>query len=194
MTTAPRPMRARFRAAWKTTCGSSAQAWTQRSPPDRPGSSSSPGSGGSSASARGLARSESEAVVEEARAEAERDGQLRRRQAEGLAGVHRRRRGNVHLSDELSGGHPPGGPGPLAQQVAQVASPFGRDVKRGEVQPVLGRRRDPGLVDTVEPDASGAARVAEGALELDPAERDARPHGPRARDQPSPREPGRGHP
>ena len=50
--TAPRPMRARLRTAWKATCGSSAHACTHRSPPLRSGSSSSPGSAGSVAQRR----------------------------------------------------------------------------------------------------------------------------------------------
>ena len=51
--TAPRPIRARLRTAWKATWGSSEQAWTQMSPPLSPGFSSSPGSGGSGCSAAG---------------------------------------------------------------------------------------------------------------------------------------------
>jgi hypothetical protein len=51
--TVPRPIRARLRIAWKATCGSSEQAWTQTSPPDSAGSSSSRGSGGSGRSAAG---------------------------------------------------------------------------------------------------------------------------------------------
>ncbi len=39
ITMTPRPMRARLRTAWNATCGSSAHAWTQRSPPERSGSS-----------------------------------------------------------------------------------------------------------------------------------------------------------
>ena len=35
----PCPVRARLRIAWNATCGSSAHAWTQRSPPDSAGSS-----------------------------------------------------------------------------------------------------------------------------------------------------------
>src|ERR1700709_1980474 len=46
MVTVPRPIRARLRIAWKTTWGSSAQAWTQMSPPDSSPFSSSPGGGG----------------------------------------------------------------------------------------------------------------------------------------------------
>ena len=53
MTTVPRPMRAKLRMTWNATCGSLEQAWTQRSPPLRAGSSASPGRAGRSASAAG---------------------------------------------------------------------------------------------------------------------------------------------
>jgi hypothetical protein len=52
--TVPRPIRARSRIAWKTTWGSSAQAWMQMSPSDSRPLSSSPGSGGSFFSAAGF--------------------------------------------------------------------------------------------------------------------------------------------
>ena len=51
--TVPKPIRARLRIAWTATWGSSAQAWTQRSPYERPGSSSSAGKCGSVRSAVG---------------------------------------------------------------------------------------------------------------------------------------------
>ena len=51
--TVPKPIRARLRIACTATCGSSAQAWTQRSPPERAGSRSSPGKCGSVAARRG---------------------------------------------------------------------------------------------------------------------------------------------
>src|SRR5215207_1812124 len=54
ITANPRPILARFRTAWKATCGSSAQAWTQRSPPERSGSRLSPGSSVMGWSAPGL--------------------------------------------------------------------------------------------------------------------------------------------
>jgi hypothetical protein len=38
----PNAMRLRFRIAWTATCGSSAHAWTQSSPPEAPGSRASP--------------------------------------------------------------------------------------------------------------------------------------------------------
>ena len=56
MTTVPRPIRARLRTAWNATWGSFEHACTHRSPPERSGSSSSPGSGGSGC--RGAGRPE----------------------------------------------------------------------------------------------------------------------------------------
>ena len=58
--TVPRPIRARLRIAWKATWGSSAQAWTQMSPPLSSPSSSSPGSGGIGFSAAGRLRGQAE--------------------------------------------------------------------------------------------------------------------------------------
>ena len=75
-TPTPRPIRARLRIAWKATCGSLEQAWIARSPPERPGSRSSPGRDGRSRSAAGRRRGQAEAVVEQRRAEAGGDGQL----------------------------------------------------------------------------------------------------------------------
>src|SRR6185437_4829130 len=53
VTTVPRPSRARLRTAWNATWGSLAQAWMPMSPPERAGSSISPGSAGRSAKAAG---------------------------------------------------------------------------------------------------------------------------------------------
>lgn len=55
----PKPIRARLRIACTATCGSSAHAWTHRSPPLRAGSRLSPGNFGRSTRASGL-RSASE--------------------------------------------------------------------------------------------------------------------------------------
>ena len=52
-TTLPKPIRARLRIACTATCGSSAQAWTHRSPPLRALSRLSPGNCGRSTSASG---------------------------------------------------------------------------------------------------------------------------------------------
>ena len=87
--------RGRLRTAWKATCGSSAHACTQRSPPLRAGSSWSPGKRAERPQRRPACRAQAEAVLavllEQLGPEADRDRQPRRRQAERLAGVLRRR-------------------------------------------------------------------------------------------------------
>ena len=91
--TVPKPMRARLRIACTATCGSWAQACTQRSPLLRAGSRLSAGKCGSSSSAAGPPVREAEPVVpsvEQDRPEPEGEGQPRRMQAERLAGVGRR--------------------------------------------------------------------------------------------------------
>ena len=81
MTAVPRASRAKLRMTWKATCGSSAQAWTQMSPPLRSGSQRVAGQrAGSAQRGRALA-GEPEPVVEQRRPEADGDGQLRRPQA-----------------------------------------------------------------------------------------------------------------
>ena len=62
----PKPMRTRLRTACTATCGSFAQAWMQMSPPERAGSSWSPGNGGRSASAAGPPVGDAELVEERA--------------------------------------------------------------------------------------------------------------------------------
>ena len=52
--TTPKPSRMRLRTACTATCGSLAQAWMHRSPPERFGSSWSPRNAGSSCNASGL--------------------------------------------------------------------------------------------------------------------------------------------
>ena len=121
----PRPMRARLRTAWKATCGSSAHACTQRSPPLRAGSSSSPGSAGRSRSGcRPLVGAARSASSNSDGPEAEGDRQPRRRQAERLAGVLRAAPSASPLAPPTGapGRHPRGGAGPVAQQLAQVAA------------------------------------------------------------------------
>ena len=82
------------------------------------------------------------------------------RQAERLAGVGRR----------AASGGPPAAPtgrpavisaaacDPRAQQVAQLGGGREREVERGEHEPLLRRRRDPGLVRAVERHGAGRAR------------------------------------
>src|ERR1700755_538943 len=109
MVTVPRPIRARLRIAWKTTWGSSAQAWTQMSPSDSRAFSSSPGSGGRGFSAGGfLAERPSPGRVEDRGPEAEGDRQVRGGQFERLAGVFGRRQLVVVarvVADHLALGH-----------------------------------------------------------------------------------------
>ncbi len=97
-------------------------------------------------------------VLEQAGPEAEGEGQLGRRQPERLAGVGGR--GHVGLrpvaADRASLSHPRGRPGPRAQQVDECLAGVGGDVEGGEVQPVLGRRDDAGLMSSA---VAGIERV-----------------------------------
>ena len=82
VTTPPRPMRARLRTAWNATCGSSAQAWTQRSPPLRAGSSCVAGERAAASRSAGRARARPKPVAvasKSAGPEAEGDREPRRR-------------------------------------------------------------------------------------------------------------------
>ena len=93
-------------------------------------------------------------VDEQRRPEAERDRQPGRRQTDRLAGVVGRQVvGAVERTDRSGGAaarHPLGGVGPRLQQLDQVLARRRRDVERREVQPVLGRGGDPGLVGAPE--------------------------------------------
>ena len=149
----PKAIRARFRTACTATWGSSEQACTQRSPSDRVGSSLSAGKCGSSSQRRGLPGASPKrsfpSVAEQARSEAEGDGQSGRRQPDGLAGVVRRRfpaPEGAGLAGLLAPGHLLGGGGPGLQQLDQLLAGLGGDVERREVQAVLRRRGDAGLV------------------------------------------------
>ena len=157
--TTPMPIRARLRIACTATCGSLAHAWTQRSPPEISGCSASPGNCGSSARAAGRRsarpnRSRPSAsrnsVGPKPTVSVSRDG----RQAERLAGVVRRRLRHPADRAEHPGvparGHPGGGGGPLLEQLDQPGPVLGDHVEGHEVQPVLRRRDDAGLVLAVE--------------------------------------------
>jgi hypothetical protein len=89
-------------------------------------------------------------VAEQARPEPERDGEAARRQAHGLPGVVGRRLGCPVGGADRAGGqplrHPFGGEGPGPEQPDQLGTRPGGDVERREVEPVLRRRHDPGLV------------------------------------------------
>ena len=97
--TLPKPIRARLRIACTATCGSSAHACTHRSPPLRAGSRLSPGKCGQVDQRLGPPVREAEPVlallVEEGGAEADREGEPGRLEAERLAGVVRRRLGEA---------------------------------------------------------------------------------------------------
>ena len=80
--TTPRPIRASWRIAWNATCGSSAHAWTQMSPSERPGSRvASPGSALERGEERRPPRRQAEPVLavlqEQRRPEPHRDRQPR---------------------------------------------------------------------------------------------------------------------
>ena len=153
--TSPRPMRARLRTAWKATCGSFAQAWTQRSPPERSASSASPGRSGSSLSFAGryFARPK--------RSRLSNSDAPKPKVTVRFAGV--RSIASPVSSGGASGepaGPPPtgcppaivrGGLGPLLHQVPErPAIDALLDVERREVQPILRRRGDPRLMLAVE--------------------------------------------
>ena len=135
--------RASWRTAWNATCGSSAQAWTERSPPVCASTSWSPMKLRQVDERLRPARGEAVAILavlaEQPGAEAERHRQPRRRQAErfpGIGGLSRsapvsrtRRRprpwsaGTVgdrlqpsRAAERFAGGHPGGGGRPRLQQ------------------------------------------------------------------------------
>ena len=116
---------------------------------ERSGSSSSPGEArAASASAAGRVAREAEAVASNSvgpkpKVTVSRAGGRPTASPVSSGGARRRRRSRPTGSP---GGHPRGRRRPLAQQVAQLGCDVGDDVEGGEVQPVLRRRRDPGLV------------------------------------------------
>ena len=159
--TVPKPIRARLRIACTATCGSSAQAWTQRSPSDRAGSRLSAGKCGSVRSAVGLPVGEAEAVLavvvaEQRRAEAEGDRQPGGRQPDRLAGVvGRQRRTAPSIGPTVAGAARrcvirSAASVQCLQQRDQLVAGVGGDVEGREVQPVLGRGDDAGLVRAAE--------------------------------------------
>ena len=159
----PKAIRARLRTACTATCGSSAQAWTHRSPSERFGVELVGREVRQPLQRRRLPGGQPEPVLaagaEQRRPEPEGDGQPRRRQPDRLAGVVRR--GVVRPG----GGADLAGPRPRvirsAATVQSCSSPtssvagVGDHVERREVQPVLHRGDDPGLAYAVEGVASG---------------------------------------
>ena len=158
-TSAPRPCRSRSGPG----CGSRAPrpAGRRRRPGCRGRRTSAPGRGRRPGSAAACAapsgcrsarpnRSLPSASRNSDGPEAEGDRQPARRQPDRLAGVVGRQvRGALDRADgagRLAGGHPLGRLGPLLQQRDQLVAVVGGDVERREVQPVLGRGDDAGLV------------------------------------------------
>ncbi len=131
--TTPKPIRARLRTAWTATCGSLAHACTQMSPPEISGLDRVAGKVRQVGQRRRSLSGEAEPVRARRRRgtgwpEADRQRELRGRQAEGLARVIGRRLGNAADRAEhtgvAAGRHPGGGDGPLLQQVDEL--PRGR--------------------------------------------------------------------
>lgn len=93
------------------------------------------------------------ALGEQRGAEADRQRQPGRLEAQRLARVVRRGLGQAAVrpvADRVTGRHPLGGPGPLLEQLDEFGPVLRRHVERGEVQPVLDGGGDSGLVRTVE--------------------------------------------
>ena len=102
------------------------------------------------------------ALLEQRRADAERDREPRRRQPDRLARVVGRRvRVVVGRARRQSGGHQRRRLRPRPQQVGEILARVGDDVERREVQPILSGRGDARLVRPVERDrVAGRRRVA----------------------------------
>ena len=163
--------------ACTATCGSSAQAWTHRSPSERARVEVVAGEVRQPAQRGRLAGGEPEPVPPATRGTA--TARSRRSWSARTAGspiaspVSSGRRvvragGRAVRAGALALGHPGGGRGPVLQQRDELVAGVGGDVERGEVQPVLGRGDDAGLVLAVEGVDRGPGR---GAV---PADRDAR--------------------
>ena len=167
--TVPRPIRARLRTAWKATWGSSAQACTQRSPPLSSAFSSSAGSGGIWRSAAGrLAARPRPRLSNRPGPKPKVTVRLEGSRPTALAGVvGRRQQLVVDVADHLAGAHFRRRPGPLAHQLAQLGAVLGQQVEGGEVEAVLGRGVDPGLVLAVEGDPAGAVAARLGGVLAD---------------------------
>ncbi len=158
----PKPIRTRLRTACTATCGSSAQAWMHRSPPDSAGSIWSRVNRGSSARPAGLSAprpslSNSDAPTPKVSVS---DG---RGQPERLAGVGRRGvRVQVDRAARRRLGprdHALGGRGPPAQHGPHLGRVVRGQIQRDEVQPVLGRGDDAGLVLAAERHHPGWRRL-----------------------------------
>ena len=147
-----------------------------------PGRGCRPGSAAAPRSGLRLAVLEPEpvlaALLEQGRSEAEGQGQSGGGQPERLAGVSRRAvvRQSCAAPDRRAGRHLGRRSGPGLQQGDQLGAGVGGDVEGSEVQPVLGRGEDAGLVLAVE----GVGRVAGSArrVRLGPPYRESADAGP----------------
>jgi hypothetical protein len=102
-------------------------------------------------------------LIEQARAEAEGDGEAGREEADGLAGVvGRRQRHVVDVADHLAVAGFSRGPRPFAHQLAQLRRVFRQQVEGGEVEAVLGGGGDSRLVLAVEGDGAGPLPIGLG--------------------------------
>ena len=158
----PRAMRARLRTAWNATCGSSAQACTQRSPPLRRGVELvAAAARASSLQARAGASTPSpKRFVEQRRPEAEGDREPGGLEAERLAGVvGRRERLGVGRAGRLAARSSARRP-PTSHAAARAGRASGATSKAREVEPVLRGRGDPGLVGAGERDDGRRRRGA----------------------------------
>lgn len=85
--------------------------------------------------------------------------------ADGLAGVlGRQQRLVVAVAGRLAGGHPGRGLGPGNEQVAKLGGAVRGEVEAREVEAVLGRGRDPGLLRAPERHRPGAPELVLGGL------------------------------
>ncbi len=178
MTTRPRPIRARLRTAWKTTCGSSAQACTQMSPPDLSGSSASFGNTGSSGGCVGdcpRGRACRRTSGPKPNVTVSRAG---RRSSASPVSSGGTSWFSFVVADHLALAHEGARRRPLLQELADLVRILGAQVERGEMELVLRRRRDAGLAARRRTGTSRRRREPLGAQALDA---DARPRPARPR-------------
>ncbi len=154
----PKAVRVRLRTACIATCGSSAQAWTTRSPSLRAGSSSSPGKWGSrdeAAAAAGRRGRTGRPAAPSGPTNSDRPKPIVIvRPAGGRSSASPVSSGGASCGPaggpERSGGQPGREPRrhrrPPAEQVDQLGARRRREVERRRVHPVLRGRHDPGLV------------------------------------------------
>ena len=150
--TMPKPIRARLRTACTATCGSSEQAWMTMSPPERAGSSSSP------MKLRQLRQRRAAAAVSPGRTgSSNSDGAEADVSVSGRGAARAPRRCPAAAPPRPASTRRPAPPRRPAvirsaaavhscEQARSSSGSVGDDVERDEVQPVLRRRDDAGLV------------------------------------------------